>query len=119
MKIAIPTLGKKGLDEIVSKHFGRCETYTILDEKGNLIKIIDNTSSHNGGQGLPPELLKNNEINILICQGIGPRALELCKQLNIIVYVNIGLTVKELFEKWKDSSCTPATKDDICEEHRL
>jgi len=118
MKIAIPTLGKKGLEEIVAKHFGRCETYTVLDEKGNLIKIIDNNSSHNGGQKLPPQILKENDIDVLICQGLGPRALEFCQQLNIIVYVNSGLRVFEMFEKWKNSKKLPATTNDICEEHR-
>ena len=118
MKIAIPTLGEKGLDEIVSQHFGRCETYTILDEKGLLIKIIENISSHNGGQGLPPELLQKNGINVLLCKGIGPMAIDLCKELNITVYVNSGKTVKEIFENWKRDSPLPASVDDSCEEHR-
>ena len=119
MKIALPTLGKKGLEEVVSEHFGRCDTYTILDDQGNFIKIIDNTSSHNGGKGLPPELLKKEDIDVLLCKGLGPRALNLCQQLEITVYVNSGKTVKEIFENWKNSSRSSATLNDICEEHRL
>ena len=32
MKIAVPTMGEKGLEESIADHFGRCPTYTILDE---------------------------------------------------------------------------------------
>ena len=119
MKIAIPTLGTQGVDEIVSEHFGRCDTYTLLDDKGNLLKIIDNTSSHNGGVGLPPELLKEQNVDVLICKGIGPRALELCRELGIVVYVYSGNTVREIMQNWKNSTPSPATLNDICEEHRL
>ncbi len=118
MKIAIPTMGKKGLEEIVSEHFGRCDTYTFLDEKGNILEIIDNSSSHNGGSGLPPELLKENNVDVLLCKGLGPRALELCKELGITVYVDSGNRVKEIIENWKKKSPSPATMNDICEEHR-
>lgn len=58
MKIVIPTNNKKGLNDKVADHFGRCLTYTFLDEKGDVVEIINNTSEHMGGKGLPPELMK-------------------------------------------------------------
>ena len=118
MKIAIPSMGQKGLEETVAEHFGRCPTYTILDEQGNLLEILNNTSSHAGGSGLPPELLKKNEINVLLCQGIGPKALQFCQDLKIEVYVDYSSTVKELFNKWKNQKLSKADSDDSCKEHR-
>jgi predicted Fe-Mo cluster-binding NifX family protein len=117
MKIAVPTMGEKKLEEIVAEHFGRCPTYTILDETGNVIEIIQNTSSHMGGTKLPPELLQQNGINILLCQNIGPRAIEMCKEFQIDVYVDLSPTVKEIFNKWKNKKIKKATIDDCCEEH--
>ena len=61
MKIVIPTNSKIGLNDEIAEHFGRCLTYTFLNEKGEVLEIIENTSEHNGGQGLPPELIKNME----------------------------------------------------------
>ena len=116
-KIAIPSMGKKGLQEIVAEHFGRCPTYTILDEKGTLLEILHNSSSHMGGQGLPPELLKKNTVNVLLCQGIGPKALQLCQDLKIEVYVDYSSTVKELFDKWKNQKLSKADSNDSCKEH--
>ena len=49
MKIVIPTNTKGGLDDKIAEHFGRCLTYTFLNEKGEVIEIIDNTSSQVGG----------------------------------------------------------------------
>ena len=117
MKIAIPTTGKKELEENVSEHFGRCQTYTFLDENGNIIDTIDNTSSHMGGTGLPPELLKNNDVDILLCHGIGPKALHMCKEFNIKVYVNKGSNVHDIFHNWKNNDLSQATTDDVCKEH--
>ena len=118
MKIAIPTMGEKGYEEFVAEHFGRCPTYTILDEKGNIIEIILNTSSHMGGTGLPPELLQQNGINVLLCRGIGPRAIELCQEFKIDTFVDSSTIVKDIFNNWKNSSLSQATLDDVCEEHR-
>jgi len=119
MKIVIPTDNKKGLNDIVAEHFGRCNTYTFLDEKGKVIEIIDNTSEHMGGSGLPPELMKKHGANVLLCKGLGPRALQLCKQLGIDVYVYQAKTVKEIFELWKNNKIKRASFEDVCEEHKI
>ncbi|MCP3683976.1 MAG: dinitrogenase iron-molybdenum cofactor biosynthesis protein [bacterium] len=118
MLIVIPTEDRKGLNGAVSEHFGRCNTYTFLDETGNLKKIIENTSEHMGGTGLPPELMKEHGANVLLCRGLGPRAITLCRQLNIDVYVCEAETVKELFEIWNKGKLKKASDDDVCEEHK-
>lgn len=114
MKIVVPTKDKKGLNDEVAEHFGRCPTYTFLDEKGELIDIINNTSEHMGGSGLSPELMKGKEADILLCKGIGPRAIELCEDLGIDVYVSQEKTVKEIFEAWKNNKLKKSGIKDAC-----
>ncbi len=118
MKIAIPTEGKRGLEESVAYHFGRCETYTILDENGKLLEVIDNASEHMGGEGLPPELLKKHGVDVLLCQGMGPRAVDMCGQLGIEVYTGEAESAKEMFSSWKAGKLKKATEEDACKEHR-
>ena len=118
MKIAIPTNGKTGLDDTVAQHFGRCRTFTFLDEEGNIVEIIDNTSQHMGGRGVPPKLMKEHGANILLCKGLGPRALDLCTQLGIEVFVCEADTVKNIFTIWKSGRISKADFDDVCDEHR-
>lgn len=93
MKIAVPTNDKRGLEAEVAEHFGRCQTYTFVNEKGALIDIIDNTSRHMGGIQLPPEFLRGHGADVLLCKGLGPRAIDLCGQLGIEVYVCPAETV--------------------------
>jgi predicted Fe-Mo cluster-binding NifX family protein len=118
MKIVIPTENKEGLDDNVAEHFGRCKTYTLIDENFNLLEIINNTSEHMGGIGLPPELMKKHGANVLLCRGLGPRAIKLCNELGIEVYVIEAKTVKDIFNIWKNKKCKKATVQDSCEEHK-
>lgn len=119
MRIVIPTNNKTGLADKVAEHFGRCLTYTFLDEQGEVLKIIDNTSEHMGGAGLPPELMKKYEADILLCKELGPRALNLCQQLGMAVYVSSAETVKDIFELWKNNKLKQANNQDICQEHKI
>jgi predicted Fe-Mo cluster-binding NifX family protein len=117
MRIIIPTNSEKGLNDIVANHFGRCETYTLINEKGELIKVIKNTSEHMGGIGLPPELMKKNKANVLLCKSLGFRALKLCEKYKIKVYTNQALTVKEIFNLWKNNKLKEAGNENACKEH--
>jgi len=119
VKIVIPTNDKKGLNDKIADHFGRCKTYTFLDKKGEVIEIIDNTSEHMGGMGLPPELMKKHGADILLCKDLGPRALNLCQELEIEVYVCQAETVKEIFEMWKNNKIKKAGAEDVCKQHKI
>ncbi|HRW58533.1 MAG TPA: NifB/NifX family molybdenum-iron cluster-binding protein [Chlamydiales bacterium] len=118
MIIAVPTLGDKGLKEQVAEHFGRSVTYTLLDEKGTLIKIIENKGSHHGGGQYPAEILKSHGVTVLLCKGLGPKALDLCSQLDIKVYVLEGETVEKIYFAFENSEKKIASHDDVCQEHR-
>jgi len=119
MKLVVPTNSTKGLDDKIADHFGRCLTYTFLNENGEVIRIIDNTSEHGGGFGLPPELMKRHGANILLCKDIGPRAIDLCKKLGIDVYVEQVDTVRDIFKLWKDNKLKKAGVEDACEQHKI
>ena len=82
-------------------HFGRSKSYTILNEKGEIIKVIANSGQHMGGRLSPPEILKNNGIDILICRGLGPKALNLFKEIGIEVFICQESIVKDMFYLWK------------------
>lgn len=119
MKLVIPTNNKKGLDDKVADHFGRCQTYTFINEKGEVVEIIDNTSEHMGGVGLPPELMKKHGADILLCKDLGLRALNLCRELGIEIYCGGAETVREIFEMWKNNKIKKASAEDVCEQHKL
>lgn len=110
-------MGKKGLDELVGEHFGRVPTYTIVDSETNDFKIIENTSSHMGGTGYPPELIKKAGGEIMLCGGLGRRAISMFEQMGIMVYVGAHGTVKEVLQLYKEGSLQPATDETACRQH--
>jgi predicted Fe-Mo cluster-binding NifX family protein len=119
MKIAIPTDDRKGTEDTVAEHFGRCQTYTFLNEKGEFLEAIDNTSEDRNDKGLPPELIKEKGADVLLCKDIGPKAVILCEKLGIEVYIGQAKSVKEMFEMWKNNKIRKADAEDFYKKHKL
>ena len=117
MKVGIPTNGDNGLDEEIGEHFGRVDTYTIIDLETNEVKIIPNTSNHMGGEGYPPELLKKEGITIMVCRGLGRRAITMFEEIGIDVYIGASGTVKDAVEAFKQGSLQKASEGDACGQH--
>jgi len=118
MKIVIPTEGEGGLKGIVAEHFGRCDTYTILDENERVVEIISNDSRHRGGTLLPPEIIKGSGADVLLCKGIGHKAVEMFKGMGIDVYICEAEIVTEIFKLWKNKQVKKASRDNTCEGHK-
>ena len=117
MKICIPTMGDNGLDNRVGEHFGRVPTYTIVDLDTNEVKVIPNTSEHMGGQGHPPEIMAREGVNVMVCRGLGRRAIMLFEELGIDVYIGASGTVKDAVEAFKQGKLQKAGMGDACGQH--
>jgi predicted Fe-Mo cluster-binding NifX family protein len=117
MKICIPTIGENGLDNLVGEHFGRVPTYTIVDLDTNEVKVIANTSEHMGGQGYPPEIMAREGVNVMICRGLGRRAIMMFEDLGIDVYIGASGTVKDTIKAFKQDKLVKAGAADACGQH--
>jgi len=117
MKVCIPTMGENGLDNIVGEHFGRVPTYTIVDLESENVKVISNTSHHMGGRADPPELMASEGVNVMICQGLGRRAINMFEELGIEVYIGASGTVKDAIDAFKNGKLQKATIDSACGKH--
>ncbi len=116
MKIAFPTLGNKGMEEEIGEHFGRVPTYTIVDLEKNEVKIIPNTSHHMGGIAYPPELLAKEKVKVLICKGLGRRAINMFQDFGIDVYIGDVVKVKDALDAFKKGLLKKATVENACKE---
>ena len=117
MKICIPTIGNKGMDDVVGEHFGRVPTYTVVDLDKNEVKIIPNTSHHMGGHGDPPEIMLKEGVNVMICQGLGRRAIDMFEGFGIDVYIGAYGTVKDAVDAFKQGKLQKAGESDGCGKH--
>lgn len=117
MKIAFPTAGNKGLDEEIGEHFGRVPTYTIVDLETNEVKIMPNTSEHFGGTGYPPELLAKEGVEVMICRGIGRKAISMFQEFGIEVYAGATGTVRRALDAFIQGELKKASLGNGCREH--
>ena len=139
MKICIPTMGERGLDELVSEHFGRAPTFTVVDLEGlegkelegsavasEAVKVVPNTSEHFGGVGHAPEIISGEDVEVMLCGGLGPRAIQMFEQFGVEVFVGLSglgagtapVTVRDAIRAFQAGALHEATDADACREHR-
>jgi predicted Fe-Mo cluster-binding NifX family protein len=117
MKIGIPTNGSKGLTEDISNHFGHATTYTIVDVESNNVEIIPINSQHAEGSCSPPEILSDKKVEILLCNGLGKRALDNMNSLGISVFIGAQGTVQDALNLYKEGKLQQATDQNACSHH--
>ena len=117
MRVCIPTMGENGLDDSVGEHFGRVPTYTIVDLETDKVEVIPNTSHHMGGQGYPPELLVKEGVTVMVCQGLGRRAINMFEEFGISVYIGASGTVRDVITAFKRGRLQKAGMGDGCQSH--
>ncbi|MDD4956814.1 MAG: NifB/NifX family molybdenum-iron cluster-binding protein [Candidatus Omnitrophica bacterium] len=109
MKIAISTDG-----EVVSEHFGRCPSFTIVDIQEGKVGVKEVISNPGHHPGFLPEFLGGKGVECIIAGGMGQRAIQLFSERGIQVIVGVNGAIDEVMlemAKGKlhggDSSCKP------------
>ena len=110
-------MGEKGLDDRVGEHFGRVPTYTIIDLETKEVKVIPNVSHHMGGQGDPPEIMAREGVQVMVCQGLGRRAISMFEGLGITVYIGASGSVQDAIDAFQQDKLQKASIDQACAQH--
>ena len=109
MKVAISTDNNQ-----VSAHFGRCRHYTIFEVDGKEVtgKTVIDTPGHQPGM-LPP-FLNEKGVNVVIAGGMGPRAQNLFKQMNIEPIIGVTGKLDDVIRAFLDGSLE--TGESTCDQ---
>ncbi len=102
MKIAFTSDEKKGIDSVMSYHFGHCPYFVIVEIEGNkVVKVesIENPLAESHNQGELPEFMKNLGIDIIATGGMGPRAQEFFSDFGIKPVIGVYGKVKDVLEE--------------------
>jgi len=109
LRIAIPTKGKGGLEDVVSDVFGRANTFTVVDvEKGvtKNVKTLENPAvSYKHGAGpIVVKMLIDAGVNMVLAAELGPGASALLEQHNVTTITvkpdtNVEETVRKALSK--------------------
>lgn len=116
-RVCVPTNGAGGLDDLIGEHFGRVPTYTIFNPETEQVEIFDNTSEHMGGTGYPAEILANLGIDVLLCSGLGRRAIQMLSESGIEVCTGVSGTARQAIDAWKAGGLAKAAEGDACTKH--
>lgn len=118
-KYAIPIdTTNQGLSSQVAQHFGRAAGYALVYDNKEVIETIRNESEHMGGVGKPPDVLINHKIDVLLCSGLGPRAIRRFEEVGIEVFVGASGTVENTIDLFHKGQLQMATDENACKEHR-
>jgi predicted Fe-Mo cluster-binding NifX family protein len=98
-RIAIPTKGQGGLEDVVSSVFGRANTFTVVDVEEGVVKsvrVLENpavTYQHGAGP-IVVKMLIDDGVNTVVAAEFGPGVLTLLDQHKITrITVAAGTTV--------------------------
>lgn len=117
VKIAVPSMGRGGLEDEVGEHFGRVPCYTLVDTETDAVSVLPNTSEHMGGVGLPPTLLAHAGVDVLVCRGLGGRAIAMFEDLGVHVFIGAGGSVRDSVQLYLAGRLREATDADACAHH--
>jgi len=121
IKIAVPSIGKGGLDAERSSHFGRCDCFSVLnfDENKKFVdcSIIQNPPHVDGGCLTPVNLLAANKVNAIVVGGIGGRPLAGFQSVGIEVLICEGNYVKDVRRNYESGKIAPISSEFVCGGH--
>ncbi|MBT3188367.1 MAG: NifB/NifX family molybdenum-iron cluster-binding protein [Anaerolineae bacterium] len=103
MRIAISVEKKNDLDSTVAHHFGRCPFFALVDVKGTeiqAIEVIENPffSAHEPGE--VPGFIKEQKADVMLSGGMGGRAIQFFKELDIKASTGATGTVRSALENY-------------------
>jgi len=87
MKICLPCVNDRGLDARLSPHFGSAPYFTVVDGETGAVEVTANAHAvHDHGSCNPAGALVGLGVDVVVCRGLGGRALALLEQQGITVY---------------------------------
>jgi len=117
LKVCIPTNGSGGLEDFVCDHFGRAPTFTVIDTDNGSVTVVPNKSEHMGGMGKPPEHIAGTGSKVLVCSGLGRKAIMMFDGFGIEVFVGARGTAQEAMDLWRQGKLERASDSNACKEH--
>jgi predicted Fe-Mo cluster-binding NifX family protein len=69
------------------------------------------------GSGYPPEIMHREGVEIMICQGLGKRAIGMFKDLGINVFIGAFGTVRDAVHAYKVGILKKADETNACGKH--
>ncbi|MBC8507870.1 MAG: NifB/NifX family molybdenum-iron cluster-binding protein [Anaerolineales bacterium] len=103
MRIAISSNDNIGLESKVSHHFGRCPYFVLVDvNNGNSqeFQVIENPFFQQHTPGQVPQFINQQHADVMICGGMGRRAIAFFEAFGIATATGADGTVATTLERY-------------------
>ncbi len=108
MIIAVPSEGNS-LDSKVAEHFGRCPFFIVITVKENKVqdfKAVANPFVENHRPYVVVEFIAGFKPDYVLCDGIGPRAINSLNQQGIKVIKGCSGSISEVVNSFLENKLT-------------
>lgn len=117
MKICIPTETNAGKQARVYGHFGSAPYFTIYDTEKDSVEIIDNANQHHAhGMCQPMNALMGKKIDVVVCAGMGGRAVQKFNEGGIKAYRAIQGTAADIVVQLAKGGLEEITVNNACNQ---
>ena len=120
MRICIPTQDAKGLDSKVCEHFGSAPHFIIYETEHKTFSVIDNgDKNHMHGMCHPLSQIGMENIDVVICGGMGVRAIGRLAEAGMKAYRTTrgDLSVRDIIKQYQENSLEEITYESACRDH--
>jgi predicted Fe-Mo cluster-binding NifX family protein len=118
MRLCIPIKANDGKNSKVNAHFGSAPYFLIYNTEGQDFEIIGNSDSHHiHGMCHPLKALENQNIDAVVCGGMGARAVQKLNEGGIKAYRANAETVQEIIENYQQDKLEELTINNACIDH--
>jgi predicted Fe-Mo cluster-binding NifX family protein len=103
MRIAISADDNRGLDSVVSPHFGRCPYYVLVDVEDRQVRqvaAVENPYYGHHQPGQVPGFIERQGADVMLAGGMGRRAIGLFRQCGIEAVTGASGTVRHTLEQY-------------------
>lgn len=113
MKICITSVGNN-LNSDLDPRFGRAAYFLIVDDKGKLIKAIENTGAQamRGAGITAAQIVAKEKVDIVITGNIGPNASMVLGASGIKIFLSSpGMNVQDVLQEYQKGKFQEATEE--------
>lgn len=103
MRIAVSADDARGLESVVSPHFGRCPHFVLVDVEGQEVSstdVVENPfyGSHQPGQ--VPGFISQYDVDVMLTGGMGRRAVAFFEQFGIEAVTGASGSVRHSLQRY-------------------
>ncbi|UCF93904.1 MAG: NifB/NifX family molybdenum-iron cluster-binding protein [Desulfobacterales bacterium] len=119
MRICIPTETDEGFEAGVHAHFGSAPIFTVFETHTRTLEFVRNPNHrHLHGTCQPLSALSGTPVDVVVCSGMGARALQKLNGSGIKALRARGTTVEEVLRNHAAGVPEEITLQNACMQHQ-